>query len=208
MDRRGHEVLRDRGAPLRRIALDRQTAKKDDDDVENAVPAPTSLKRGESAASPERDPMQKITTFLTFQGRAEDAVRFYLSIFEGSKILSTMAGPDGAVIGLTFELAGQRMMALNGGPSFTFTSAFSLFVACEDQAEIDRYWARLTDGGKEVQCGWLVDKFGVSWQIVPRTLGDLLGHRDREKAGRAMQAMFEMQKLDIAALERAFEGKA
>jgi predicted 3-demethylubiquinone-9 3-methyltransferase (glyoxalase superfamily) len=151
--------------------------------------------------------MQKITTFLTFDHQAEEAVRLYTSVIEGSKITSSVKGPNGAVVSLTFELAGQTFIALNGGPTFSFTQGISLFVSCETQAEIDAYWEKLTRGGKEVQCGWLVDKFGVSWQIVPRVLGEYMSCPDREKAGRAMQAMMKMVKLDIAALERAFEGR-
>ena len=149
--------------------------------------------------------MPEITTFITYNDQAEAAVRHYLSIFEGGKILSTMPGPNGTVMSLTFELLGKTFIALNGGPSFTFTQGFSLFVSCETQAEIDRYWAKLTEGGKEVQCGWLVDKFGVSWQIVPRVLGEYMSCPDQEKAGRAMQAMMKMVKLDVAALERAYD---
>jgi len=117
-----------------------------------------------------------------------------------------MPGPNGTVMSLTFELLGQTFIALNGGPTFTFTQGFSLFVSCETQAEIDRYWAKLTEGGKEVQCGWLVDKFGVSWQIVPKNLGSLVFGKDPEKSGRALQAMLAMKKLDIAALQRAYDG--
>ncbi|HTE49614.1 MAG TPA: VOC family protein [Kofleriaceae bacterium] len=151
--------------------------------------------------------MPAITTFLTFDNQAEAAVRHYLSIFEG-KVVSTMPGPDDTVMGLTFEMLGQTFIALNGGPSFTFTPGISLFVSVETQAEIDRYWTRLiADGGKEVQCGWLVDKFGVSWQIVPTILPRLFSDKDREKAGRAVQAMLGMQKLDIAGLQKAFDGR-
>jgi len=146
-----------------------------------------------------------ITTFLTYDSQAEEAVRHYVSIFEGAKIVSTMRAGD-EVFSLTFELLGQTFIALNGGPTFTFTPGISLFVSCDTQAEIDRYWARLTEGGKEVQCGWLVDKLGVSWQIIPRILGDLLSDKDRAKADRAMQAMLKMQKLDIAELKRAHAG--
>jgi predicted 3-demethylubiquinone-9 3-methyltransferase (glyoxalase superfamily) len=156
--------------------------------------------------------MPEITTFLTYDHQAEEAVRHYLSIFENGKIVSTMRmpeggpGPAGSVLAVTFELLGQTFHALNGGPSFTFTQGFSLFVSCDTQAEIDRYWSKLTEGGKEVQCGWLVDKFGVSWQIVPRVLMPMLTDKDRAKASRAMQAMMQMKKFDIAALKRAHEG--
>jgi predicted 3-demethylubiquinone-9 3-methyltransferase (glyoxalase superfamily) len=153
--------------------------------------------------------MPAITTFLTFDGTAEDAVHHYLSVFEDGKIVRTMRGGDkGAVFSLTFELFGRTFHALNGGPTFTFSQGISLFVECETQAQIDRYWTKLTEnGGKEVQCGWLTDKFGVSWQIVPKKLGALLGDKDPAKAGRAMQAMMKMKKLDIAALERAHAGE-
>jgi predicted 3-demethylubiquinone-9 3-methyltransferase (glyoxalase superfamily) len=150
--------------------------------------------------------MQKITTFLTYDKQAEEAVRHYLSVFEDGRIVSTMKTPAGDVVSLTFELFGQQYIALNGGPSFTFSQGFSLFVTCETQAEIDRTWARLTDGGKEVQCGWLTDRYGVSWQIVPKGLGALIGDPDPAKAQRAFQAMLGMKKLDIAALERAHAG--
>jgi predicted 3-demethylubiquinone-9 3-methyltransferase (glyoxalase superfamily) len=151
--------------------------------------------------------MQKITTFLWFDGNAEEAMKFYVSIFKNSKIVSTMAGPDGKVLTGTFELEGQQFMALNGGPMFKFTEAISLFVNCETQAEVDDLWKKLTAGGAESQCGWLKDKFGLSWQIIPSALGRLLGDKDRAKAGRAMQAMLQMKKIDIAKLQQAFDGK-
>ena len=150
--------------------------------------------------------MQKITPFLWFDGNAEEAMKFYVSIFKNSKIVSTMAGPDGKVFTGTFQLEGQQFMALNGGPHFKFTEAISLFVNCETQAEVDELWNKLTAGGAESQCGWLKDKFGLSWQIIPSALGRLLGDKDREKAGRAMQAMLQMKKIDIAKLQQAFDG--
>ena len=150
--------------------------------------------------------MPKITTFLTYDNEAEAAARHYLSIFEDGKIVSSIPGPGGSVISVTFELFGQTFIALNGGPTFTFSQGISLFVHCDTQAEVDRYWSKLTEGGKEGQCGWLVDKFGVSWQVVPNVLGELLGDKDPAKAGRAVQAMMKMKKLDIAALKRAHEG--
>ena len=151
--------------------------------------------------------MQKITTFLWFDTQAEEAMKFYTSVFKNSKIVSTMPGPDGKVMTGTFELEGQRFMALNGGPHFKFTEAISLFVNCETQAEVDELWNKLTaGGGAESQCGWLKDKFGLSWQIVPSALGRMFGDKDRAKAGRAMQAMLQMKKLDIAKLQRAFDG--
>ena len=151
--------------------------------------------------------MQKITPFLWFDGNAEEAMKFYVSIFKNSKIVSTMPGPDGKVMTGTFQLEGQQFMALNGGPNFKFTEAISLFVNCETQAEVDDLWNKLTAGGAESQCGWLKDKFGLSWQIIPSALGRLLGDKDRAKAGRAMQAMLQMRKIDIAKLQQAFDGK-
>lgn len=152
--------------------------------------------------------MQKITTFLWFDGKTEEAMKFYVSIFKNSKIVSTMAGPDGKVMTGTFELEGQRFMALNGGPQFKFTEAISLFVNCETQAEVDDLWNKLTaGGGAESQCGWLKDKFGLSWQIIPSALGRLFGDKDRVKANRAVQAMLQMKKIDIAKLQQAFDGK-
>jgi predicted 3-demethylubiquinone-9 3-methyltransferase (glyoxalase superfamily) len=152
--------------------------------------------------------MQKITTFLWFDGNAEEAMKFYVSIFKNSKIVSTMAGPDGKVLTGTFQLEGQQFMALNGGPMFKFTEAISLFVNCETQAEVDDLWKKLTSGGgAESQCGWLKDKFGLSWQIIPSALGRMFGDKDRAKAGRAMQAMLQMRKIDIAKLQQAFDGK-
>lgn len=155
--------------------------------------------------------MPTLTTFLTYDTQAEEAAKLYTSIFDG-KILSTNrypaggAKPEGTVLSVTFQIFGQTIVALSAGPSFTFSSGFSMFVGCDTQAEIDAYWSRLTDGGKEVQCGWLVDKFGLSWQIVPKVLGEMLSAKDGAKAGRTMQAMMPMKKLDIAALQRAFDG--
>lgn len=134
-------------------------------------------------------------------------MNFYTSIFEDAKILGTMPGPDGNVMSGTFELNGQEFMVLNGGPMYQFTPAISLFVRCETQEEVDYYWEKLTEGGSEEPCGWLKDKFGLSWQIIPNVLGELLGHSDREKAGRALQAMLQMKKIDIAALQAAFDGE-
>lgn len=149
--------------------------------------------------------MPSITTFLTYNDQAEAAVGYYTSIFENSKIVSTLRAGD-KVMSLTFELLGQTFIALNGGPTFSFAQGISLFVSCDTQEQIDHYWKALTEGGKAVQCGWLVDRFGVSWQIVPKILGELLGDKDPQKAGRAMQAMLGMQKLDIAELKRAHAG--
>lgn len=153
-----------------------------------------------------------ITTFLTYDTQAEEAATLYTSLFDG-KIVDTMrypAGgpkPEGSVLSVTFELFGQTYIALNGGPSFTFSQGFSLMVQVDTQAEVDRLWTRLTEnGGKPVQCGWLVDNFGVSWQIVPRQLGAMLSAKDTARSSRAMQAMMGMQKLDLAKLQAAFDG--
>ncbi|MCU7703628.1 VOC family protein [Streptomyces albidoflavus] len=157
--------------------------------------------------------MQKITTNLWFDGQAEEAAAFYTSLFEDARILGverfTDAGPGepGSVVTVTFQLAGQEFVAINGGPEFTFTEAISLSVDCETQEEVDRYWEALTaDGGEEVQCGWLKDRYGLSWQIVPRALVELLASSDREAATRATRAMLEMKKLDIQALRDAAAG--
>jgi len=154
-----------------------------------------------------------ITTFLTYDTQAEEAAKLYTSLFDG-KITDTSrypAGgpkPEGTVLSVTFELLGQTYIALNGGPSFTFSQGFSLMVQVETQAEIDRLWTKLLEnGGKPVQCGWLTDKFGVSWQIVPKQLGAMLSNKDHAKSGRAMQAMMGMQKLDLAKLQAAFDGR-
>jgi predicted 3-demethylubiquinone-9 3-methyltransferase (glyoxalase superfamily) len=149
--------------------------------------------------------MPTITTFLMFNDKAEEAVRHYLSIFEDGEVTSTMPGPNGTVMGVNFELFGRSFIALNGGPSFSFSEAMSLFVEVETQAEIDRFWSKLTsDGGAESRCGWCKDKYGVSWQIIPKALGQFLSDNDRVKAGRAMQAMMQMGKIDIAVLKAAF----
>ena len=151
--------------------------------------------------------MQKITTFLTFNDQAEQAANFYTSLFKDSKIEDIMRAGD-AVMGVSFQLAGQHYNALNGGPSFTFTEGISLFVNCETQAEVDELWDKLTsDGGEESRCGWLKDKFGVSWQIIPSVLGEMLGDKDPEKAGRVMQAMLKMNKIDIKGLKDAYDQK-
>jgi predicted 3-demethylubiquinone-9 3-methyltransferase (glyoxalase superfamily) len=156
--------------------------------------------------------MQKITTFLWFDNQAEEAVNLYTSLFKNSRILEISRYgegaplPAGTVMSVTFQLEGQEFMALNGGPVFKFTEAMSLFVKCETQAEVDRYWEALSAGGEVQQCGWLKDRFGVSWQIVPTQLGILLGDPDPAKANRVMQAMLKMVKLDIEALQAAHDG--
>jgi predicted 3-demethylubiquinone-9 3-methyltransferase (glyoxalase superfamily) len=148
----------------------------------------------------------KITPFLWYDGQAEEAADFYTSIFKNSKILSTMPGSGGSKMGVTFELDGQQLIALNGGPMFKFTEAVSLFVDCETQEEIDEMWEKLSAGGEKSRCGWLKDKFGLSWQVVPPILGELLSDKDREKAKRVMDAMLQMDKIDIAKLKQAAQG--
>jgi predicted 3-demethylubiquinone-9 3-methyltransferase (glyoxalase superfamily) len=151
--------------------------------------------------------MPTITPFLWFDTQAEEAMNFYASIFKQSKVVSVNRA-GGKVLTVQFELEGQQFMALNAGPAFKFTEAISFFVGCETQPEIDELWTKLTaDGGAPGQCGWLKDKFGLSWQIVPNALGRLLGDKDQAKAGRAMNAMLQMTKLDIARLQQAFDGE-
>jgi predicted 3-demethylubiquinone-9 3-methyltransferase (glyoxalase superfamily) len=155
---------------------------------------------------------QKITTFLWFDADAEAAMNFYVSIFKNSRIISVNRygeggpGPAGQVITGTFELEGQRFMALNGGPHFKFTEAVSLFVDCDTQAEVDDLWEKLlAGGGKPQQCGWLKDKYGLSWQIIPSALGELMNDKDPKKSRRVMEAMLKMVKIDIRALREAYE---
>src|SRR5881296_781447 len=154
--------------------------------------------------------MQKITPFLWFDGNAEDAMNFYTSIFKNSKIGRITRygdagpGPKGTVMSATFQLDGQEFMALNGGPEFKFNEAISFVVNCETQEEVDELWEKLSAGGKEVQYGWLKDKYGVSWQIVPTILGKLLQDKDAEKSKRVVQAMLQMVKLDIQKLKQAY----
>jgi len=153
--------------------------------------------------------MQKLTPCLWFDTEGEEAARFYTSIFPDSKVVEIArygpAGPrpEGTVMTVTFDLDGQRFVALNGGPAFTFNEAISFQVSCEDQDEVDSYWDTLSEGGEQGPCGWLRDRFGVSWQIIPTALPRLLGDPDREKAQRVMQAMLSMKKIEIADLERA-----
>ena len=155
--------------------------------------------------------MQKITPFLWFDGQAEEAMKFYTSIFKNTKTGSVSRygdagpGPKGSVMSATFELEGQKFMALNGGPHFKFTPAISFFVNCETQQEVDELWEKLSAGGAKNRCGWLTDKFGVSWQIIPTALGELLGDKDPEKSKRVMQAMLQMEKIDIAGLRQAYD---
>jgi len=156
--------------------------------------------------------MNKIVPFLWFNGNAEEAVNYYVSIFKNSKVTRLTRygdagpGPKGQVMSATFQLEGQDFYALNGGPQFTFTPAISLFVNCETQAEVDELWGKLVAGGRPDRCGWLQDKFGLSWQIIPTALGRLLNDKDPGKANRVMQAMLKMAKIDVAALQRAYDG--
>lgn len=150
--------------------------------------------------------MPKITPFLWFDNQAEEAMNFYTSIFRNSKVLSVTPGPNETFTAVTFELEGQEFIALNAGPDFKFNEAVSFYVNCNTQAEVDELWEKLTaDGGEEGRCGWLKDKYGLSWQIIPTALGELMADPDREKAGRVMQAMLEMNKIDIAALQQAYD---
>jgi predicted 3-demethylubiquinone-9 3-methyltransferase (glyoxalase superfamily) len=149
--------------------------------------------------------MQKIAPFLWFDGEAEEAMKFYVSIFKNSKIVRTMPGPNGTVIGGTFQLEGQEFYALNGGPQYKFTPAISLFVNCETQQEVDELWGKLSASKADEQCGWLKDKYGLSWQIIPTILGRLMGDKNPKKAGAAVQAMLQMKKIDIKGLQRAYD---
>ncbi len=148
--------------------------------------------------------MQKITPFLWFDNQVEEAMKFYVSIFKDAKILSATPGPDGKIMMGSFQIEGQEFMALNGGPMYKFTEAISLFVNCETQAEVDTLWEKLSAGGETSQCGWLKDKYGLSWQIIPHQLGELMSDKDPQKAGRVMQAMLKMTKIDIAQLQAAY----
>ncbi|MDP1714392.1 MAG: VOC family protein [Anaerolineales bacterium] len=150
--------------------------------------------------------MKKITPFLWFDTQAEEAMNFYVSIFKNSKILGVTPGPNGTVMMATFQLNGQEFYALNGGPEFIFTEAISFFVDCETQQEVDDLWEKLSEGGEKGRCGWLKDKFGLSWQIIPSALGELMSDNDPAKANRVMQAMLQMDKIDIEGLRRTYEG--
>jgi predicted 3-demethylubiquinone-9 3-methyltransferase (glyoxalase superfamily) len=156
--------------------------------------------------------VQKITPFLWFNDQLEDAMNFYVSTFDNSRVLNIsrdqvgVGGEKGRVFTGSFELAGQEFMALNGGPEFKFNESISFFVSCETQEQVDALWERLTsDGGEESQCGWLKDKFGLSWQIIPRALSEMIQDKDPAKAKRVVEAMLEMKKIDIAGLKRAYD---
>lgn len=158
--------------------------------------------------------MQKITPFLWFDANAEEAVNFYLSIFRNSKILNVARcgeagpGPKGSVLTVQFQLEGQQFIALNGGPNFKFNEAVSFTVSCETQSEIDEMWEKLSEGGEKGNCGWLKDRFGLSWQVNPPILGEMLQDKDAEKARRVMEAMMQMDKIDIQTLKHAYEGNS
>jgi predicted 3-demethylubiquinone-9 3-methyltransferase (glyoxalase superfamily) len=150
--------------------------------------------------------MKKITPFLWFDTQAEEAMNFYVSVFKNSKVLGVTPGPNGIASTVSFELEGQEFIGLNAGPQFKFNESISFFVDCETQEEVDELWAKLTaDGGEESMCGWLKDKYGLSWQIIPKGLGQMLNDPDPVKAQRVMQAMLQMHKLDIAGLQQAYE---
>jgi len=157
--------------------------------------------------------MQKITPFLWFDGKAEEAANFYTAIFKNSKIGSVSRygeggpGPKGSVMVVTFQLEGQEFMALNGGPLFTFTPAISFLVNCETQEEVDQLWEKLSEGGQKDRCGWLKDKYGVSWQIIPTALDKMMSDPDRAKSSRVMKAMLQMDKIDINTLKQAYAGE-
>ncbi len=155
--------------------------------------------------------MKRITPFLWFDGKAEEAANFYVSVFENAKILNVSRypenspGPAGSVMTVEFELGGREFIALNGGPEYTFTPAISFSIDCKTQAEVDHYWERLSEGGEQIQCGWLQDKYGLSWQVVPTILPELLKDENEAKADAVMQAMLKMVKLDIAELQAAHD---
>ncbi len=152
--------------------------------------------------------MKKITPFLWFDTQAEEAMNFYVSLFKNSKVNSVSRGPEGDAFIVSFELDGQEFMGLNAGPQFKFNEAVSMFVNCEDQAEVDYFWnALIANGGEESMCGWLKDRFGLSWQIVPKQLSQLMGDPDQVKAGRVMEAMLKMRKIVVADLQMAYDGK-
>lgn len=150
--------------------------------------------------------MPRITPFLWFNDNADEAMAFYTSVFPNSTIRNSRKGPNGRVMTATIDLDGQELMLLSAGPQYSFTPAVSLFVHCKDQQEVDYYWDKLVEGGREDRCGWLQDRFGLSWQIIPDALGRLLGDKDPGVSGRALQAMLKMKKIDVAALESAARG--
>ena len=151
--------------------------------------------------------MKKVTPFLWFDTQAEEAMNYYVSVFKNAKVLGVSRGSDGKAFTVSFELDGQEFMGLNAGPQFKFNEAVSMFVNCEDQAEVDHFWnALIADGGEESMCGWCKDKYGLWWQIVPKQLGELMGDPNPEKSGRVMQAMLKMQKIIVVDLQKAYDG--
>ena len=180
------------------------------------MPATNATQAGAVATSRDERTQprkQKISTFLWFDNNAEEAVNFYVSIFKNSKVLGSVRngdagpGPKGSLLTIAFQLDGQEFAALNGGPQFKFTEAVSQVVHCQTQEEVDHYWEKLSEGGEKVECGWLKDKFGLSWQIVPDVLLELLEDSDSQKSQRVMRAMMQMKKLDIEGLKQAAEGQ-
>jgi predicted 3-demethylubiquinone-9 3-methyltransferase (glyoxalase superfamily) len=157
--------------------------------------------------------MQKINPFLWFDGKAEEAANFYVSVFKESKLVNVARygdagpGPKGTAMSATFDLAGQRFIALNGGSQFKFSEAISFLINCETQQEVDELWEKLSAGGEKSRCGWLKDKYGLSWQVIPTVLGEMLQDKDPKKSQRVMQAMMQMDKIDIARLKQAYDGK-
>jgi predicted 3-demethylubiquinone-9 3-methyltransferase (glyoxalase superfamily) len=157
--------------------------------------------------------MQKINPFLWFDGKAEEAANFYVSVFKESKLVNVARygdagpGPKGTAMSATFDLAGQRFIALNGGPQFKFSEAISFLINCETQQEVDELWEKLSAGGEKSRCGWLKDKYGLSWQVIPKVLGEMLQDKDPKKSQRVMQAMLQMTKIDIARLKQAYDQK-
>jgi predicted 3-demethylubiquinone-9 3-methyltransferase (glyoxalase superfamily) len=149
--------------------------------------------------------MKKITPFLWFDDKAEEAMNFYISIFKNSKILSVSTGPTGTAQSVSFQLNGQEFIGFNAGPKFKFTEAISFFVDCETQQEVDELWDKLSEGGEKGRCGWLKDKYGLSWQIIPSALGELMGDKDPGKSKRVMDAMLQMGKIDINKLKQAYD---
>jgi predicted 3-demethylubiquinone-9 3-methyltransferase (glyoxalase superfamily) len=158
------------------------------------------------ASKAKAGPSSKITPFLWFNNNLEDAMRFYSSIFKDTRVSDVSRGPDGKVMTATFELEGQRFLGLNGGPGFPFTEAVSFFVDCETQDEVDELWEKLSEGGKISRCGWLQDKFGLWWQVIPTVLGRMLSDPDPQRAKRVMDSMLKMDKIEIKALEEAYTG--
>jgi predicted 3-demethylubiquinone-9 3-methyltransferase (glyoxalase superfamily) len=183
------------------------------DRVGKILNLPVRMLRGSDSDSQEEETLQKITPFLWFDSKAEEAANFYVSIFKNSKISSVARygdagpGPKGSVMMVVFQLEGQEFMALNGGPLYTFTPAISFSVNCKTQQEVDDLWDKLTAGGGEVECGWLRDKYGLSWQIIPMALMELMQDKDPVKSQRVFKAMLQMTKIDIEGLQRAYRGE-